>query len=144
MSYAARRATRGAMIWAIVFAVATVVGTANMSIVRADETQAKEMFKAMSDYTAAQKAISFEYDSNLEIVTKEEQKLGLASSGTVTLDRPDKIRVTRAGGFTNVEMVFDGKTLSLLGKNANAYFQTEVPGTIDHLAEVLQIGRAHV
>jgi hypothetical protein len=58
----------------------------------------------MSDYLAAQKTLSLEYDSNLEIVTKEQQKLGLASSGAVTLNRPDKIRATRTGGFANVEL----------------------------------------
>ena len=33
-----------------------------------------------------------------------------------------------AGGFANVEMIFDGKTLTLLGKDANLYTQAEVPG----------------
>jgi hypothetical protein len=111
---------------------------AQLSVARADEAQAREMFKAMSDYLTAQKAIAFDYDTNLEVVTKEGQKLGLASSGTVTLNRPDKIRTTRSGGFMNVELVFDGKMLSLLGKDANAYFQTDMPGTIDQLADVLR------
>ena len=92
----------------------------------------------MSDYLAAQKAISFSYDSNLEIVTKDKQKLALASSGTVTLDRPDKARVTRHGGFADIEAVFDGKTLTLLGKNTNLYAQVDVPGTIDHLVDELR------
>ena len=34
---------------------------------------------------ASEKAISFVYDFNLEIVTKDKQKIALASSGTVTL-----------------------------------------------------------
>ena len=79
----------------------------------------------MSDYQAAQKAISFDYDAALEVVTNDSQKLALASSGTVTLNRPDKIRATRAGGFVDVETLFDGKTLTLLGKNANKYTQLE-------------------
>jgi hypothetical protein len=90
-----------------------------MSASRADEANAKSLLKAMSDYLAAQKAISFDYDSNLEIVSTQQQKIGLASSGTLTLTRPDKLHATRTGGFDNVEMVFDGKTLTLLGKNAN-------------------------
>ena len=67
----------------------------------------------MSDYLAAQKAISFDYDSNLEIVSTDQQKVGLASSGTLTLNRPDRLHATRTGGFANVEMAFDGKTLTL-------------------------------
>jgi hypothetical protein len=46
---------------------------------------------------------------------RQNQKIAFTSSGNVTLNRPDKIRATRTGGFANVEMVFDGKTLSLLG-----------------------------
>src|SRR5262245_17362481 len=70
----------------------------------ADEAEAKALLKAMSDYMTKQTAIAFDYDTNLEVVTKEEQKIALASSGTVTINRPDKIRVTRQGGFANVEM----------------------------------------
>jgi hypothetical protein len=106
--------------------------------VKADEADAKRILKAMSDYMAAQKSLSFGFDATLEVVTTEEQKLGLASSGTATLKRPDKIRVTRAGGFADVEMSFDGKTLTLLGKNLNLYTQLDVPGTIDHLIDELK------
>ena len=35
----------------------------------------------MSDYLAAQSTVSFGYDTNLEVVTKDQQKLLLASSG---------------------------------------------------------------
>jgi len=104
----------------------------------ADEKQAKSLLKAMSDYMAAQQAISFEYDTNLEVVTKQNQKIALASSGTVKINRPDKLYVTRQGGFANVEIVFDGKTLSILGKDANLYAQAEVPGTTDHLIDALR------
>ena len=105
---------------------------------KADEADAKRILKSMSEYVGAQKAISFGFDATLEVVTKEEQKLALASSGTLTLNRPDKIRVTRTGGFMDVELSFDGKTLTLLGKNLNLYTQLDVPGTIDHLVDELK------
>jgi hypothetical protein len=136
-SHRCRRFTGRATRWAFVLALA-VTGVASISVARADEAQAKSLFKAMSDYLAEQKAISFDYDTNLEIVSTQQQKVGLASSGTVTLTRPDKLHVTRTGGFANVEMVFDGKTLTLLGKNANLYAQVEAPGTIDQLVDVLR------
>ena len=115
------------------------VGLATPSGARADEADAKRLFKAMSDYLASQKAISFEYDSTLEAVTKEDQKLALASSGTMTLKRPDKFRATRSAGFADIEMIFDAKTLTLLGKTANRYTQIEAPGTIDHLVDELRV-----
>jgi hypothetical protein len=115
-----------------------MVGMVATSAARADEAQARGLVKAMSDYLAAQKDISLEYDSLLEVATTEDQKLGLASSGTITLARPDKLRMTRAGGFANVELVFDSKMVTLLGKNLNIYAQVEAPGTIDDLVNVLR------
>jgi hypothetical protein len=120
------------------FALLLAAGTFLASAVSADEADAKKLVKAMSDYMASQKAISFAYDTNLEVVTKEHQKILLASSGKMEMGRPDKLRATRFGGFANVEMTFDGKTVTLLGKDANLYAQIEVPGTIDHLIEQLR------
>ena len=53
----------------------------------------------------------------------------------MTLNRPDKLYVTRTGGFADVEFVYDGKTLTLLGKNANVYAQVPAPSTIDQLVD---------
>lgn len=104
----------------------------------ADEGQAKSLMKAMTDYVASQQTISFDYDSNLEVVTNEQQKLAVAASGTVSLARPDKIRASRSGGFADVETTFDGRTLNILGKNVNAYLQVESPGSIDQLIDTLR------
>jgi hypothetical protein len=104
----------------------------------ADEADAKRLLKAMSDYLAAQQALSFEYDAILEVITEDQQKLALASSGTLILNRPDKILATRSSGFADVEMLFDGKTLTLLGKNLNIYAQQDVPGTVDNLVDELR------
>lgn len=103
-----------------------------------DEADAKALLKAMSDYLASEKAISFNYDTNLEVVTKDHQKILLASSGKIEVGRPDKIRVTRTGGFANVELLFDGKTMTLLGKDANLFTQVAMPGTIEHLVDELR------
>ena len=151
------RVIRDARTWVTLLALAAAVGAANLSVTHPAEANAtaltatgtidvsatasanaKSQLKAMSDYMAAQKAFSFDYDANLEVVTKENQKLGLASSGTLAVNRPDKIRATRMGGFANIEVVFDGKTVSMLGKNANVYAQAAAPGTIDQLVDVLR------
>jgi hypothetical protein len=103
----------------------------------ANAQEPNKLLKAMSDYMAAQTAISFDFDTNLEVVTRDHQKILLASSGAVVLKRPDKIRMTRVGGFANAEVIFDGKTLTVVGKNANEYAQVEIPGTLDHLVDAL-------
>jgi hypothetical protein len=124
--------------WMSAVALSLMVLLGTVAGVGADEADAMRILKAMSDYMGAQKSLSFEFDAVLEVVTTDEQILALASSGTVILNRPDKIRVTRAGGFADVALFFDGKTLTLLGKNRNQYTQLEVPGTIDHLIDELR------
>jgi hypothetical protein len=122
------------------FAIAALalVAIASVPGVRADDNEARALLKGMSDYLAAQQVIAFDYDATYEVVTNDGQKLGLASSGTVTLNRPNRIRATRTGGFVDVETVFDGTTFTLLGRNANVYTQLEVPGTVDHLIDELR------
>jgi len=99
---------------------------------------AKALLKGMSDYLAAQKNISMGFDSIFEVVSKDRQKLQLATSGTVELSRPDKIHTTRKSGFSDTEMVFDGKTVTILGKGQNAYVQADAPGTVDNLIDQLR------
>lgn len=103
-----------------------------------DSAEAKKLLKAMTDYLASQQSVSFSYDSNLQVVTNTDQKLALASSGTVIVNRPDKVHTSRSGGFVDSEALFDGKTLTLLGKNVNKYTQVEISGTVDQLIDQLK------
>jgi len=99
---------------------------------------AKGLLKAMSDYLAGQQSISMSFDSVFEVVSDQKQKFQIATSGTVDMTRPDKIHTTRKSGFSDTEMMFDGKTISILGKGENAYVQAEVPGTVDNLIDQLR------
>lgn len=44
----------------------------------------------------------------------------------------------RRGGFATVEMVFDGKALSVLNRDAKVYGQSDLPGTVDQLVDMLR------
>ena len=103
-----------------------------------NSAEAKKILKGMSDFLGAQKNLSFSFDSVFEVVTPTDQKLGLASSGAATLSRPDKIRFARSGGFVDYEILYDGKTLTFLGKNVNLFTQVAAPGTVDQLVDTLQ------
>lgn len=104
----------------------------------AEEDDARKILKAMSDYLADQKTISGTFDSGIEVITSDLQKIEFTSSGEFLLARPDKIRVTRTGGYADVEMVFDGKAATIYGKNLNAYAKLDVPGTVDQLIDRLR------
>src|SRR5712671_647162 len=115
--------------------VAILVTTASQTA-RADD--AAQILKAMTDYTGAQKSISAAFDSNIEVITPELQKIQFTSSGQLKLSRPDKLRIRRTGGYADVELVYDGKTVSLYGNNAKAYVQADAPGTVDQLVDAIQ------
>src|SRR5688572_16938068 len=98
MPIGAGKSARTTQVSLCIVALALMLGLRGvLSGASADEADARKLFKAMSDYMAAQKAISFQYDTNLDVVTQDKQKLALASSGTLTLNRPDRIRITRTG-----------------------------------------------
>jgi hypothetical protein len=134
MNQVARKFSRSLSAMAVSLAL---VLTSSMQV-NADEADAKKILKAMSDYWALQKNISFDYDASLEIVTKEAQKLALVSSGNVAIERPNKIFTSRQGGFADVEVSYDGNTLTLLGKNLNFYSQVGMTGSISNLVDQLR------
>jgi hypothetical protein len=92
----------------------------------------------MSDYLAGQKTISATFDSAVEVITPAMEKIQFTSSGTLLMSRPSAIKVTRTGGYSDVEMVFDGKAVTILGKNINGYTQVDAAGTIDDLIDTLR------
>jgi len=122
-------------IFAVVASNAIVV-TATSHGARADDSAS--LLKTMADYTAAQKSITATFDSDIEVITPELQKIQFASSGQLKMTRPDKLRVKRTGGYADVDLVYDGKTVSLYGNNAKAYVQADMAGTIDQFIDGIQ------
>jgi hypothetical protein len=102
------------------------------------DVAAIQALKAMSEYVAGQKSLSVTFDSDVEVITSDLQKLQFTSSGQVQLSRPDKLRATRTGGYTDVEVVFDGKTLTVNGKDKNIFAQLDSPGSVDQLIALLR------
>lgn len=100
---------------------------------RAETEDAAAVLKAMTDYVKAQKNISVVADTDIEVVTYALQKIQFTSSVELLLERPDKLRASRRGGYADVDLIFDGKTFTLLGKHRNAYAQVESQGSVDQL-----------
>lgn len=121
---------------------AALVASILLTALPARAQEAAEILRAMSSYVASQKTFSFAFDTEIEIVTPAVQKIQFASSGQVLVSRPDKVRVTRTGGYADVELVADGKSLILLGKNLNAYAQVDLGGPIDAVVDALRSGGA--
>ena len=119
--------------------LATVLLTMG-SVVQAQESDAKAILKAMADYVSNQRTIEFTFDSDIEVITPELEKIQFTNSGEALLSRPHKLRAHRMGGYSDVALIFDGKTVSIYSKGINAYEQFDGPATVDQLFEVLRAG----
>ena len=91
----------------------------------------------MADYLSAQQTIELTFDSDIEIVTPELEKIQFTNSGEMLLSRPNHIRAHRVGGYADVELFFDGKTVSIFGRNLNGYIQSPAEGSVDQLIVML-------
>jgi hypothetical protein len=84
---------------------------------------------------ASQKSINVNYDTDVEVITSELQKIQFTNSGHLLMVRPDKLRLSRVGGYTDVELTFDGKTATVLDQDHNAYTEVNSAGTVEQLVE---------
>jgi hypothetical protein len=107
---------------------------------QAQGSDAKSILKAMADYVSSQKTIELTFDSDIEIITPQLEKIQFTNSGEALLSRPDKLRAHRVGGYADVALFFDGKTVTVYGKHINGYAQFDAPGTVDQLIEALRQG----
>jgi hypothetical protein len=118
---------------ALVLALTLTVSIAGSA--RAEGDDATKILKTMSDYMASQKSINVNYDTDIEVITADLQKIQFTSSGHVLMVRPDKLRVSRTGGYSDVELVFDGKSTNVLDHDHNVYTEISSAGTVEQLVE---------
>ncbi len=113
--------------------ISAFVGALSIPIAHAADIdpEADRILKSMSDYLGSAKAFSMTADIDLEVVLRDGQKLQLSASAEAMIQRPNKLYIHRRGVVANVDVVFDGETLTLNGRNLNVYAQTPVAGTID-------------
>jgi hypothetical protein len=118
---------------------AIVLAAAAQSPARAESgDDAMAILKSMSDYIDAQQSITVKYDSDIEVITPLLQKLQFSSSGGFLMDRPNKLHMTRHGGYADVDLYFDGKRATVYGNNLNVFAGQDLQGTIDQLFEKLR------
>ena len=106
---------RGTPLARILFRLAAVVAIVGvpMSAARAEEGEAKAILKAMTDYVSRQENLSLKYDTDIEVVTPAVEKIQFSASGDVTMSRPNKFRISRAGGYADIELVSDGSSVTI-------------------------------
>jgi len=104
------------------------------------DPEADKILRSMSTYLGGLSTFSAKADIDTEIIDLEGQKIQLSSSTTFAVERPEKLNVRRQGVLADIELTFDGHTLTLYGKERNAYFQKKAPGTIDDVIDAISLG----
>jgi len=104
----------------------------------ADEGEAKTILKAMADYVSRQENLSLKYDTDIEIVTPAVEKIQFSASGDVTMSRPNKFRISRTGGYADVELVSDGSTVTIPDRGGTRFAQVPGAGDFDEVVDRLR------
>jgi len=107
---------------------------------RAQGSDPRAVLKAMSDYVSSQKTIDLAFDSDIEVITPQLEKIQFASSGEMLLSRPDKMRAHRMSAHADVSLFFDGKTVSVFGKSHDNWTTFDAAGNVDQLVAALRAG----
>jgi hypothetical protein len=120
--------------------LATVVAIAGApaSAAWADEGEAKTILKAMADYVSRQENLSLKYDTDIEVVTPDVEKIQFSASGEVTMSRPNKFRISRTGGYADVELVSDGSTVTVHDSGGKRFAQVSGSGSFDEVVDRLR------
>jgi hypothetical protein len=124
--------------WVAVIILASAITLSVATPVQAQEDGALKILRAMSDYLAGQKTISATVDTDIEVITPELQKIQFASSGQLLLSRPEKLRVSRTGGYADVELFYDGSKFTIYDKYLKVMAQRDVSGPVDQLIDRLR------
>ena len=104
----------------------------------AEDSAAQNILKTMADYVSRQENLSLKYDADVEVVTPAVEKIQFSASGDVTLSRPNKFRISRTGGYADVELVSDGATVTVHDRDGNQFAQVSAAGSFDEVVERLR------
>ena len=82
------------ILFAMLVSVFVATLTAAPARAQPQGSDAKAILKAMSDYVSSQKTIELTFDSDIEVITPQLEKIQFTNSGEALLSRPDKLRAT--------------------------------------------------
>ena len=104
----------------------------------AEGADPRAILKSMSDYLARQQTISAKFNTSIEVITPELEKIQFDSSIALQMKRPNKLKVERVGGYAAVELLFDGATLTVHDEDGKKFSQVPAGGSIDELIDTMR------
>ena len=99
------------------------------------DPQAEKLLKASMTYLAAQKQLSVDSRSTIEVVLKTGQKLEFDTAASLTMQRPNRLRAERRGEIVDQIFFYDGKSLTLYNPGQRFYATVAAPGTLEAMLD---------
>jgi hypothetical protein len=104
-----------------------------VSASHAAERSPEEMLRQSLAFLHGQNRLSVRYSSDIEAVTPRLEKIQFSGSGTLDLERPDKFRISRVGGFADVALISDGTSFTIHDRGDKRFAQVPVTGSLDQV-----------
>jgi len=102
------------------------------------DPEAETVLRQLSEHGKQMKSGIFRLTDTIDDVQGDGQKIQFAHVRTITVVRPNQLKVETTGDLTSRILWKDGKTLTVLDRNKNVYAQIPDPGTIEQAIDLLQ------
>jgi hypothetical protein len=99
------------------------------------EPKAEEVLKQMCDYLKNLQQFSVQAEITEDVLLTSGQRIQYARNVAASVRRPDRLRAESVGDTDNRQLVYDGKTITLLDRNKNFYTTITAPPEIDAALE---------
>jgi hypothetical protein len=99
------------------------------------ESKAGEVLKQMCDYLKNLQQFSVQAEITEDVLLTSGQRIQYARSVEASVRRPDRLRAESVGDTDDRQLIYDGKTITLLDKTKNFYTTIPAPGDIDAALE---------
>ena len=104
----------------------------------ANPDSARRVLRAMSDYLASQRNLSADLEIELDVITPQVEKIQFSASGRFLLSRPGRIRFVRTGGYTDMELISDGRQITIHDREDHRFARIDAPVTVDQAIDLLR------
>jgi hypothetical protein len=131
--FAARVRGIGAARATLVLSVALIAPTGVRAQTTEIEPAAVEFLRKMTDYIGSLDRFGLETENILEEVLVSGQKIQHEFTASVLIERPNKLRVERAGDLLDQLVIYDGTSLGIHDRTRGYYAVTNAPDDLDGL-----------
>jgi hypothetical protein len=98
---------------------------------KAPEPDPKQVLKKMCDYLKDLQQFSCQVEITEDVLLTTGQKIQLGKTVEASVRRPNRMRAESQGDAENRQMLYDGKTITLLDRSRNVYTTINAPPEID-------------